>query len=50
MDEKIIEERIKKNRNLYSKSELKFIKENDKLIKKTYLLGLIDGAKIFYTK
>lgn len=38
----IVEERIKKNKDIFSQEELKIIKENIRIIEKIYLLGLTD--------
>lgn len=45
--EEWIEERIKENVELFSKEELKIVKSNFKLMKKVYLMGLINGREIY---
>ena len=45
--EKIVKERIKENEKLFSKKELKFINNNVNIIKKIYLIGLINGNEIW---
>lgn len=40
---KIIVERIKENEKLFSKEELNFISNNDNIIKKVYLIGVLDN-------
>lgn len=45
--EEIVKERVKENEKLFTEEELKFIKDNGKLIKKIYLLGLINGKNIY---
>lgn len=41
--EKFIEERIKENKDLFTKEEKKIILLNNTLISKLYLIGLLDG-------
>ena len=43
--EKLIEERIKENGNLFKEEELNFINKNVNIIYKIYLLGLLDGGQ-----
>ena len=43
----IVKDRIKENERLFTKQELKLIKDNDNIIKKIYLIGLIDGKNIW---
>ncbi len=45
--EEWIKERIKENEELFSKEELKITKNNFSLIKKMYLIGLINGREIY---
>lgn len=40
--EKIVKERIKENKNLFTEEELQFINNNVNAIKKIYLLGILD--------
>lgn len=46
MEEDIIRERIKENEGLFSREELITIKENAKVIRKIYQLGLLDSIQI----
>ncbi|MCI8273450.1 MAG: hypothetical protein HFJ55_05155 [Clostridia bacterium] len=39
----ILEERINENKDIFADKELKTINCNDIIIKKIYLLGLLDG-------
>ena len=48
--EEIIKERIEENKNLFSKQELEVAKNNISLIKKMYLLGMINGKEIYSSK
>ena len=48
--EEIVKERVKENEKLFTKKELNFIKDNSKIIKKIYLLGLINGREIYKEK
>ncbi len=43
MKNEIIEERIKENKEIFSKEELQIITKNNILIKKIYLLGVLDS-------
>lgn len=45
--EEIIEEIILENEELFNKEELLMINSNLKVIKKIYLLGLINGKQIY---
>lgn len=45
--EEIIKERIEENKELFSKEELCIIEKNDTIIKKIYLLGLINGRDVY---
>ena len=45
--EKLIKERIKANEKLFTAKELTDIKNIDNLIKKIYILGLLDGNEKF---
>lgn len=49
MIQKYIRERIHENEHLFSENEIKFINQNEKCIRKIYLLGFID-AKDCYDK
>lgn len=40
-----IDERIEKNTNLFSESEMKIINSNESLIEKVYLIGILDNIK-----
>lgn len=44
--EKLVKERIKENEKLFTMKELKFIKENDTIIKKVYFLGILDSKDV----
>ena len=46
----IVKERVKENEKLFTEEELNFIKNNSKIIKKIYLLGLINGKSIYEMK
>ena len=48
--EEIIEEIILENEELFNKEELLMINSNLKVIKKIYLLGLINGKQIYGEK
>lgn len=41
-----IKERIKENKNLFSKEELKIIEDSFTLMKKIYLLGFINASSL----
>ena len=41
--ERILEERIINNKDMFTEIELKYMKNNIKLINKIYLLGILDG-------
>jgi hypothetical protein len=41
--EKLFLERIKENKNLFTKMELTFLYNNVNIFKKIYLLGLLDN-------
>lgn len=45
--EKIVEERIEENQKLFNEEELKIIKNNVNIIKKVYLIGLLNGRQIY---
>ncbi len=45
--EEIVKERIKENEKLFSKEELKTIKNNIILTKKVYMIGLVNGKQIY---
>ena len=45
--EEWIEKRIEENEKLFSEEELKITKNNFSLIKKMYLIGLINGREIY---
>lgn len=47
MKDEIIEERIKENKELFKEEELKCMANNFDLVKKIYLLGLINGREIY---
>ena len=51
MEEKIIQEivqkRVQENQNLFTKEELEYIEGNIDLMKKMYLLGLINGRETY---
>lgn len=44
--EKFIKERIKENKELFSKEELKIIDNNVNVVKKIYILSILDTYKI----
>lgn len=41
--EKILLERVKKNKEIFSKDEINFIKNNIEIVKKIYVLGVFDA-------
>ena len=45
--EEIVKERVIENKELFNKKELNFIQNNSKLIKKVYLIGLVNGRNIW---
>lgn len=45
--EEIVKERIKENKKLFSKEELKTIENNIILTKKVYMIGLVNGKQIY---
>lgn len=45
--EKILKERIKENEELFNKEEIALLNNNIRIIKKIYLLGLINGRNIY---
>lgn len=45
--EEIVKERIFENEKLFSKDELSILNDNFKVIKKIYLLGLINAKQIY---
>lgn len=47
MEEEIVRERIKENQELFSNEEQKCIENNFTLIKKIYILGLVNGRDIY---
>jgi len=48
--EEIIRERIEENKNLFTEDELKFINNKINIIKKVYLIGLINGRQMYKVK
>lgn len=48
--ENIIKERIKENINLFTNEELRLINKSMEIMKKMYLLGLINGKEIYGKK
>lgn len=44
--EKIVKERIKENKKIFNKEELIFLNNNVNIIKKIYLVGIVDGLLI----
>lgn len=48
--EEIVKERVKENEELFTMEELKFIKDNSKILKKVYLLGLVNGKNVYEIK
>lgn len=44
--EDIVKERIKENEELFTMEELKFITDNDNIIKKVYFLGILDSEDV----
>lgn len=40
----ILKERIKENKNLFNKEEMKVINENLNIISKIYLIGILDKS------
>lgn len=47
MEEKIIKERIEENEELFTEDELEIVEENFSVIKKVYLIGLINAKEIY---
>ena len=45
--EDLIKERIEENKKLFNSKELNFIANNINIIKKVYLIGLINGKNIY---
>lgn len=45
--EQIVKERIKENENLFSNKELIIINDNFNVIKKIYLIGIINGKNVY---
>lgn len=45
--EEFVKERIKENEKLFSGEELRIIKDNVKIVKKIYLIGLVNGKQIY---
>jgi len=45
-----MKERIEENKNLFTEDELKFIINNINIIKKVYLIGLINGRQMYKVK
>lgn len=45
-----MKERIEENKNLFNEKELRILDGNSNLIKKIYLLGLINGKEIYEKK
>ena len=45
--EKIVKERIKENEKLFTGEELIFLNNHVNLIKKIYLIGLMNGKQIY---
>ncbi len=48
--QEIVRKRVQENQNLFTKEELEFIEGNMELMKKMYLLGLINGRETYETK
>ena len=44
--EKIVKERIKENKKIFNSEELIFLNNNVNIIKKIYLVGIVDGLTI----
>lgn len=44
--EEIVKKRIEENQELFSKKEIEIINNNPVIIKKIYLLGLLDGKNL----
>ena len=47
MNDVIIEEIMKENKQLFSENELTVIDKNIKIVKKIYLIGLINARQIY---
>lgn len=45
--ESLLIERIKENKELFNEEELTFLKNNIKITKKIYLLGVINGRDVW---
>lgn len=45
--EEVLKERIEENEELFNKKELSLLNNNIKIIKKIYLMGLINGRNIY---
>ena len=45
--QEIVQKRVQENQNLFTKEELEFIEDNMGLMKKMYLLGLINGRETY---
>lgn len=48
--DKIFEERINENRKLFNEKDMLIINNNKDIMKKIYLLGLINGKDIYYNR
>lgn len=48
--EEYVKERIKENEKLFSKEDLEIINSSIKVVKKIYLMGLINGRNIYSWK
>lgn len=48
--EEVLKERIFENEELFSKNELSIMNSNIKIMKKIYLLGLINGKQAYGKK
>ena len=49
-NEKIFEERVEENRKLFTERDMSTINNNKDVMKKIYLLGLINGKDIYYNR
>lgn len=47
MEEEIVREVMKENKELFTKEDFKIINNNFKTVKKIYLIGLINGREIY---
>lgn len=48
--QEIVQKRVQENQNLFTKEELEFIEGNIGLMKKIYLLGLMNGKEVYEIK